>query len=60
MVPQLAEIKESIDPAQQVTAGHLIVETEGVEESVLAATSLTHHLDAPIVAMGSNTSEKDA
>jgi hypothetical protein len=38
----------------------VIVEIERVEESVLAATSLTHHLDAPIVAMGSNPSEKDA
>jgi hypothetical protein len=60
MLAQLAEIKESIDAAQQVTAGHLIVETERVEESVLSGTSLTHHLDAPVVAMGSSTSEKDA
>jgi hypothetical protein len=43
-----------------MTARNLIVEIEGVEESVLAATSLTHHLDAPVVAMGSKTSEKDA
>jgi hypothetical protein len=60
MVAQLAEIEEAIDATQQVTARNLIVEIEGVEEPVLAATSLTHHLDAPVVAMGSKTSEKDA
>jgi hypothetical protein len=38
----------------------VIVEVERVEESVLAATSPTHHLDAPIVAMGLKPSEKDA
>jgi hypothetical protein len=43
-----------------VAARDVIVEVERVEESVLAATSLTHHVDAPIVAMGSKTSEKDA
>jgi len=60
MAAQLAEVEEAIDATQQVTARNLIVEVERVEESILAATSLTHHLDAPVVAMGSNTSEKDA
>jgi hypothetical protein len=60
MVAQLAEVQEAIDATQQVTARNLIVEIEGVEESVLAAISLTHHLDAPAVVMGSKPSEKDA
>jgi hypothetical protein len=43
-----------------VAARNVIIEVERVEEPVLAATSLTHHLDAPVVAMGSKPSEKDA
>jgi hypothetical protein len=42
---QLAGVEEAIDATQQVAARDVIVEIEGVEESVLAATSLTHHLD---------------
>jgi hypothetical protein len=38
----------------------VIVKIEGVEEPVLVATLLTHHVDAPAVVMGSKTSEKDA
>ena len=60
MGAQLAEVEEAIDAAQQVAAGDVIVEIEGVEKSVLATTPLTHHLDAPVAAMGSKTSEKDA
>jgi len=60
VLAQLAEVEEAIDATQQMAARDVIVEVERVEESVLAATSLTHHVDAPIVAMGSKTSEKDA
>jgi hypothetical protein len=60
MVAQFSEVERAIDATQQVTARNLIVEIESVEESVLAATSLTHHLDAPVVVMGSKPSEKDA
>jgi hypothetical protein len=60
MGAQLAEVEEAIDAAQQMAAGDVIVEIERVEESVLAATSLTHHLDAPVTAMGLKPSEKDA
>ena len=60
MVAQCAEVQEAIDAPQQVTARNSIVEIEGVEESVLPASSLTHHLDAPVTAMGLKPSEKDA
>jgi hypothetical protein len=60
MVAQLTQIKEAINATQQVAAWHVIVEIERVEELVLAAALLTHHLDAPRVVMGSRTSEKDA
>jgi len=43
---QLSEVEDSIDAAQQVIARNVIVEIEGLEESVLPTTSLTHHLDA--------------
>ena len=46
---QLAEVEEAVNAAQQVAARDVIVEIEGVEETVLVATSLTHHLDAPVV-----------
>src|SRR5450755_72743 len=58
MAAQLAKLEEAIDATQQVAARNVIVEVEGVEESVLAATSVTHHLDAPVVAMGLKPSEK--
>jgi hypothetical protein len=38
----------------------VILENEGAEEPVLTAASLTHHLDAPVVAMGSKPIERDA
>ena len=38
MAAQLAEVEEAIDAAQQVIARNVIVQIEGVEESVLAAT----------------------
>jgi hypothetical protein len=45
MCAQFIEIEVAIDAAQQVIARNVIVDIEGVEESVLAATLLTHHRD---------------
>jgi len=40
-----AEIKEPINAAQKVILGNVIVEIEGVKQSVLAGTLLPQHLD---------------
>jgi hypothetical protein len=46
-MPQLAKVEEAIDASQQVSAWHVLVEVEGVEELVLPAALLTHHRRAP-------------
>jgi hypothetical protein len=46
VLAQITEIEEVIDAPQQVFARDMIVEVERVEEFVLSAAQLTHHLDA--------------
>jgi len=47
VMPQLAEVEEAIDGAQQMSARHVLLEVEGVEELVLPTALLTHHRFAP-------------
>ena len=47
VMPQLAEIEEAINGSQQVSARHILLEVEGVEELVLPAALPTHHRRAP-------------
>jgi hypothetical protein len=46
MAPQVAEIEETVNPAQQVIRRNVPIEVEGVEESVLIAALCTHHQEA--------------
>jgi hypothetical protein len=43
VAPQLAEIEEMVNPAQQVIGGDVLIEVERVEESVLIAALGAHH-----------------
>jgi hypothetical protein len=46
-MPELTEIEEAINGAQEVSARHVLLEVEGVEELVLPAALPTHHGAAP-------------
>ena len=59
-MPQLAEVEEAIDGAQQMSARHVLLEVEGIEKLVLPAALLTHHGRAPVVEDGLSSSENDA
>lgn len=48
MSPQFAEVEESINPAQQVIERNVSFEIKRVEQPVLIAALLTHHLDVPL------------
>jgi hypothetical protein len=43
VMPQLAQVKATINPPQQVIRRNVIVELEGVEQRLLPARSLSHH-----------------
>jgi hypothetical protein len=43
---QFAQIEELMYASQQVILRNVIVEIEGVEQSILVATLLSHHLEA--------------
>jgi hypothetical protein len=43
---QIRQIEVSINTAEQMVRGHMIVEVEGVEQSVLLAAALSHHVGA--------------
>jgi hypothetical protein len=45
MRAHLTKVEVPVDASQQVIARDVIVKVERVEESILAATLLTHHLD---------------
>ena len=47
VMPQLAEVEEAVDGSQQVSARHVLLQVERVEELVLPAALLTHHRCAP-------------
>lgn len=49
MATQFAEVKEAVDAAQQVIRGNMSIEIEGVEQLVLQARLLTHHLGVSLV-----------
>jgi hypothetical protein len=42
---QLAQIKEAIDAAKKMISWNEAIEIEGIEQLVLRACLLTHHLD---------------
>jgi hypothetical protein len=43
---QLSQIEKSIDAAEQMIRGNVRIEVEGVEQSVLRAALLSHHVAA--------------
>jgi hypothetical protein len=49
MATQFAKVKEAINAAQQMIRGNVCIELEGVEQLVLCAWLLTHHLGVPLV-----------
>ena len=46
MLTEIAEIEEAINAAEQVIRGNVCVEVEGIEQSVLCAALLSHHVAA--------------
>jgi hypothetical protein len=50
MATQFVKVKEAINAAQQMVRGNVCVELEGVEQLVLHAWLLTHHLAVSLVA----------
>jgi len=49
MATQFAKVKEAVNPAQQMVKGNVCVELKGVEQLVLHACLLTHHLGVSLV-----------
>ncbi|HEY6618834.1 MAG TPA: hypothetical protein VIY68_04750 [Steroidobacteraceae bacterium] len=48
---QIRQIEISINTAEHVVRGHVVIEVEGVKQSVLLAAALSHHAgDAPFAA----------
>jgi hypothetical protein len=60
VTPQLAEIEEVVNPAQQVIRWNVLIEVERVEESVLIAALGTHHQQVlPNTVLHPSVSEND-
>jgi hypothetical protein len=49
LLPQFAQIKAPINPAQQMIGGNMRLKIEGIEELILRTCLLSHHLDVPFV-----------
>jgi hypothetical protein len=43
VLAQIRQVEESIDTAQKVVRGDVIVEVEGVKQTTLIAAALAHH-----------------